>query len=218
MGQAMIVLEYYTCLQLMPALFAGRWWVVAAIIAATLLFGRVYCRFVCPLGIAQSLVRFFRRPRRVCSRLVLGTGRGQSGVFRMTVCLTVLAAFLAAGLSGLGWQWLDPYAIFSRAAHWFASPDFRESIVECELDIALFALVPAAVVLFLAMFARGRIWCNWICPLGTVFTLLARFAWRGDKVRKSAGCGKCGKCFAGPAGAETKPADAGVNGGKECGK
>lgn len=191
----MVVAKVYAYLQLLPAALAGHWWIVAAILAATLLFGRVYCRFVCPLGIAQSLVRLFRGPRRVCTRLRLGYG----GRVRLAVGVAVFAAFLLVGLLGLGWQWLDPYAIASRAACWFASPDFREGVVACDLDVALFALVPAAAILLLAAFAGGRIWCNWACPLGTAFSLLTRFTWRGDKVKKCAGCDRCGKCFAKPA-------------------
>ena len=181
----MIVAKLCAYVQLLPAFLAGHWWVVAAILAATLLFGRVYCRFVCPLGIAQSVVRLFRGPRRVCTRLRTGYG----GRARAVVNAAALALFVTLGVLGLGWQWLDPYAIAARAAAWFTAPEF-------ELAIALFALVPAAVILLLAAFAGGRLWCNWVCPMGVGFTLLTRFTWRGDKVAKSAGCAKCGRCFA----------------------
>ena len=191
----MVVAKVYAYLQLLPALLAGHWWIVAAILAATLLFGRVYCRFICPLGIAQSLVRLFRGPRRVCTRLLGGYG----GRARLAVNAAVFAAFLLVGLLGLGWQWLDPYAIASRAACWFFSPDFAESVVECDIALALFALVPAFAILLLAAFAGGRLWCNWVCPLGAAFSFLTRFTWRGDKVKKCAGCAKCGKCFERPA-------------------
>lgn len=181
----MTVAKLYAYIQLLPALLAGHWWVVAAILAATLLFGRVYCRFACPLGIAQSVVRLFRGPRRVCTRLRTGYG----GRAIVVVNAVVLAAFAALGVLGLGWQWLDPYAIATRAAAWFTAPEF-------DLAAALFALVPACAILLLAVVAGGRLWCNWVCPLGVVFTLLTRFTWHGDKVSKSAGCAKCGRCFA----------------------
>lgn len=181
----MVVAKLYAYIQLVPAFLAGHWWIVAAILVATLLFGRVYCRFVCPLGIAQSVVRLFRGPRRVCTRLRLGYGARA----RVVANAVALALFIALGVLGLGWQWLDPYAIAARAAAWFTSPEF-------DLAVALFALVPACAILLLAAFAGGRIWCNWVCPLGALFTFLTRFTWRGDKVSKSAGCAKCGKCFA----------------------
>lgn len=181
----MIVARICSAIQLVPALLAEHWWIAAAILAATLLFGRVYCRFVCPLGILQSLVRMFRGPRRVCTRL----GFGYGGVARVAVNLSVLALFLVLGLLGLGWQWLDPYAIACRAICVFFSPEFDPAVWA-------FALLPAAVILLTAVFAGGRLWCNWICPVGTVLSFFARFAWRRDKVRKCAGCDRCGKCFA----------------------
>ena len=181
----MIVARIYALIQIVPAALAEHWWTVAAILAATLLFGRIYCRFICPLGIAQSLVRLLRGPRRVCSRLRFGYG----GWARVGVSSAVLTAFLALGFAGLGWQWLDPYAIASRAVCIFFSPEF-------DWAVWAFALVPAVVILLLAACAGGRLWCNWICPVGTVLAFVARFAWRQDKVAKCAGCGRCRKCFA----------------------
>ena len=47
-------------LQLMPAALALSL-AAAAILVVTLLFGRIYCSVVCPLGILQDLAFFFRR-------------------------------------------------------------------------------------------------------------------------------------------------------------
>lgn len=176
----------YADVQAVPAALAGRWWALAAVACLTLAFGRAYCRFVCPLGILQSLARLFRGPRRVCTRLRTGYG----GRSRVAVNAVALCLFLALGLLGLGWQWLDPYALASRAVYWFASPELDD------LAVAAFALAPFLLILALAAAAGGRIWCNWACPLGVVFTVATRLSWRKDKVSKGAGCAKCGKCFA----------------------
>jgi len=195
-GIKIFALKFYAGIQLLPAMLAQRWWVVVLVLALTALFGRrVYCRFVCPLGIAQSVVRGFMGRRRICSRLDgLPIGekgeRGEMVRRRLVVRVAILAAFVVAGLVGLGWQWLDPYAIACRAACWFTSPEFDRAV-------ALFALVPAAVVLLLAVFAGGRIWCNWVCPVGTLLALVGMQPWKGDKVKKCAGCEKCRRCFGG---------------------
>jgi len=181
-----LILKTYASLQLLPAVLAQRWWLVLLVLAATALFGRrVYCRFVCPLGIAQSLVRGFMGKRRVCSRL---DGLEARNLRRLAVRLALVLAVVVAGFAGLGWQWLDPYAVASRAACWFALPEFDGAV-------AAFALAPAAVVLLLAVLAGGRIWCNWICPVGTLLALVGIRPWKGDKVKKCAGCDKCRKCF-----------------------
>ena len=61
------------------------------------------------------------------------------------------------------------------------------------------------LLLLLAVFAGGRLWCNWVCPAGTLFSLLSTFSWRKDKVDRKAGCTGCGRCFAkAPAGGARK--------------
>lgn len=199
-----LILKTYASLQLLPAILVQRWWLVLLIFVAVALFGRrVYCRFICPLGIAQDLVRGFVGKRRICSRLdqsavadvprakraasAMATGV-RHALPQLVVRLVILTAFVAAGQMGLGWQWLDPCAIASRAACWFTSPEF-------DWPVALFALVPAALILLLAIFFGGRIWCNWICPVGTLLALVGIKPLKGDKVKKCTGCDKCRRCF-----------------------
>ncbi|HBJ59592.1 MAG TPA: hypothetical protein DDY72_03880, partial [Verrucomicrobia bacterium] len=43
-------------------------------------------------------------------------------------------------------------------------------------------LVLAAGVLVLAAVTSGRIWCNWVCPAGTLFDVLARKARFPNKI------------------------------------
>ena len=43
-------------IQFLPALLALNFGVVAALIVLTLLFGRVYCSVICPLGVMQDAV------------------------------------------------------------------------------------------------------------------------------------------------------------------
>jgi len=184
-------LRWYARIQLVPAALAGLWWIVAVWLLLVLLLGRrVYCRFVCPLGLAQSLVRGFMGRRRICSRLDEATTRRAGGrpPYQLVVRLLIFVAFLAVGLLGFGWQWLDPYAIACRAACWWTAAEF-------DWAVAAFALVPAAIILLLAIVAGGRIWCNWVCPVGTILSLVGRKPLKGDSVKKCAGCENCRKCF-----------------------
>lgn len=43
-------------IQFLPALLAVNVGVVLALVALTLLFGRVYCSVICPLGVMQDIV------------------------------------------------------------------------------------------------------------------------------------------------------------------
>ena len=49
------------------------------------------------------------------------------------------------------------------------------------------------VVVVLATIGDGRWWCNWICPFGTVYNLVAKVTPCKNKVGK--GCQHCRKCF-----------------------
>jgi polyferredoxin len=148
------------------------------VLALTLLFGRFYCEVMCPLGVVQSFVDWlFRRRRavrRVCTRLP--ESRAQRIVRWSVVALA--AVLCVAGLWPLAWIF-DPYAIYGRMIA-FTLP---------------FAFIGVAIIV-LAACGRARIWCNWVCPVGTVLSFVSRFAWRQDKVKKCAGCDRCGRCFA----------------------
>ena len=145
------------------------------LLAVTLLFGRFYCEAMCPLGVVQSLVdRLFRRGkavRRVCTRL------GETKVQRRVRwgVVAALALLCLAGLWPIAWL-SDPYAIYGRLVV-FTPP---------------FAAIGIAVVVLSAC-GRARLWCNWICPVGTFFHLLSRFSLFRNKV--GAGCANCRACF-----------------------
>ena len=63
-------------IQLVPAILAVNVGVIVALVLLTLIFGRVYCSVICPLGIAQdiigplSAVPTQMRPSVVCRRAV----------------------------------------------------------------------------------------------------------------------------------------------------
>lgn len=146
-----------------------------AVLAITLLFGRFYCEAMCPLGVVQSfadwLFRRKRAVRRVCTRLP--ESRAQRIVRWSVVALA--AVLCAVGLWPLAWLF-DPYAIYGRMVA-FTLP---------------FAFIGIAIVM-LAACGRARLWCNWVCPVGTLFNLLSRFSLFKNKV--GAGCADCRACF-----------------------
>ena len=156
--------------QLVPALLALDAVALALLVALIALRGRLYCEIVCPLGVVQDFVRWIARKkvRRVCTRLP-ETKR------QRIVRWSVFAAALLAGVCGLSFMWLDPYAIFGRGVSLVGGLLF--------------------VVLVLALVREGRLWCNWICPVGTLLQLLSRIALFKNKVAKCDHCEECRRCF-----------------------
>ena len=145
-------------------------------IVLTLLLGRFFCTSVCPLGMLQSVVNRIFHPRshvrRVCTRLPETKAQR---IVRWSV-FALFAAGIAGGVGAV--MTIVPISVFGRAVTLWAP------------GVAVFALV-----MILAAIGHGRIWCNWICPFGTVFNLVAKVALKKDKV--SGGCGNCKRCFEG---------------------
>ena len=155
-------------LQFWPAVLAGSAMTIAAVAAVTVLAGRWYCGVCCPLGILQD-VAFFLRPRKSQSPAPERP--------RLVARICALAAFLVAGFAGLGFSWIEPYGLFGRIASGVA-----------------FGLCAGLPIVALA-FWKGRVWCNWVCPVGTILGGLSRFAPFGLKIDpgKCVGCRKCEK-------------------------
>ena len=154
--------------------------VFLVVLLLTPLVGRFFCAWLCPFGVLQSVVNAVTHPkshvRRVCTRLP--ETKPQRAV-RWSV-LALAAVLVALGLGSLGWA-VTPYALLGKALIGFVP-----------------GLVLAVVVFILAAVGSGRLWCNWICPMGTLFNLLAQKARHPHRINLKDGCGNCRKCFAVP--------------------
>jgi ferredoxin len=183
-----------------------------AILALTLAFGRVYCSVICPLGILQDAIsRVFARIRRVPPyRLPYKKPRN---ALRYGILAVTLVA-LAAGGAGFVAAWLDPYSNFGRiAATLFRPAAIVVNNIAASIATALGrpAAVPHAaaglaaagallppLIIFIAIAlmasARGRLWCNTVCPVGALLGAVSRRSlWRIDIDRTA--CVKCGDCL-----------------------
>ncbi len=166
--------------------------VFLAVLLSAAVIGRFFCAWLCPLGVLQSVSNALTHPktriRRVCTRLP--ETKRQRIVRRSVFALAVV--LIAAGFGGIGWS-LTPYSLMGKALIGFGP-----------------GLVLAAGVLVLAAVTSGRIWCNWVCPAGTLFDVLARKARFPNKIDLKGGCGNCRKCFAaGKSAADSKAVSAG---------
>jgi polyferredoxin len=199
-------------IQLMPAALALSLAAVA-ILCVTLLFGRIYCSIVCPLGILQDIAFFFRR---VAGRLVPSRGgalrTARHAMLRNVFRYAVAIVFLAGGFLGLHFTWLEPYAIYGRMATGLAAPlvrlgnnhlaawaerhgSYAFHVVEVVAPpLCLVILSAALLVLILALAVwKGRFWCNTVCPVGTVLGCLSKVSLLKPKI-DLAKCVKCGMC------------------------
>lgn len=204
-------------LQFIPALLSLNFMVIASLVLATLVFGRIYCSVICPLGVYQDIVS---RITIWCS----GKKRRNTGTFkyskpRTAIRYSMLAVFVVLLVSGMfagvfGWiaSLVEPYSAFGRMASCFLKPlvamannglaeraatngsyDFIEfAVATYPLWIAVVAAVTLIVVtVFAAMSGRG--YCNTVCPVGTVLGWMAKFSILRPVIDTEK-CIKCGKC------------------------
>lgn len=129
-------------------------------IAITLMFGRIYCSTICPLGTLMDVFSSLRR-RRIY--------RFAAPLAKLRYLMLTLAVISA--IMGISWiyQYLDPYSdyevIVATAAH----------LGEASAIGLVIASVLLAIVVAAALW-RGRILCNTICPVGTALGTVSRYS------------------------------------------
>ena len=197
-------LSWLAKIQFLPAVMALNVIVVVSLIVLTLVFGRIYCSVICPLGVFQDLLARFHRKKNKYS---------YSKEVRW-LRYPVLVVFVIAGVVGIGslFQLLAPYSSYGRIATMIFQPLWKgcnnllamaaehyESYAFYSVDTwmrSLPVLIIAAVtlvVLFVLAWRGGRTYCNTICPVGTILSFFARFSWL--KVRFDADkCKNCSLC------------------------
>ena len=193
-------------IQFLPAVMALNVLVVVVLVALTLLFGRIYCSIICPLGVFQDiLARLHRKKNKY----------GYSKEVRW-LRYPVLVIFVIAVAAGVGsiFQLLAPYSSYGRIATMIFQPIWKlgnnllaiiaervdsyafyaTDVWMKSLPVLIIALVTLVVLIVLA-WRGGRTYCNTICPVGTILSFFARFSFL--KIRfdedKCKNCSLCSK-------------------------
>ena len=180
-------LSWLAKIQFLPAVMALNVVVVVALLLLTLIFGRIYCSIICPLGVFQDILARFRRKHNKYS---------YSREVRW-LRYPVLVVFIVAAVAGIGslFQLLAPYSAYGRIATMIFQPiwalgnnvlaflaERADSYAFYSVDVwmrSLPVLIIAAVtlvVLFVLAWRGGRTYCNTICPVGTILSFFARFS------------------------------------------
>ena len=179
------------------------------LLVLTLLFGRVYCSFLCPLGIFQDIIIWITniaRKRANKGKLPLKKYSKPHNVLRYSI-LVVVALTFAAGIT-YPLALLDPYSNYGRIAVQifssvengitnllsgiFPSMFYHQAYVTVSLYSLVFALVFLFVVVIFST-VKGRLYCNTICPVGSFLGLLSGVSLFKPAIDKDM-CVKCGLC------------------------
>lgn len=176
------------------------------VITLTLLFGRVYCSSICPLGILQDIISFFRNKLKPFKFLFTNPFTKTRYVFLIIAIVTFLFG------SVIGLNLLDPYSNYGRILNNIARPltiGLNNSIVYFLESLNIYSLTPLefkGITLFslffsLSVFALvllfsskyGRLYCNTICPVGTLLGLISKISFFKIGIIED-NCIKCGDC------------------------
>lgn len=195
-------------IQFIPALLSFSMGVIVSLIIVSLLFGRIYCSAICPLGVLQDIIaRISKWAGKKKKRYSYSPAKNRLrwGILGVTLIGFLCGVTLIVGI-------LDPYSAFGRIAVHIFKPlymwgnNLLESVfsrfdnytfyqVDASiLSISSFVLAVATfAAIFVLAWKHGRTWCNTVCPVGTVLGLVSHFSL--FKVRiDAAKCNGCGVC------------------------
>lgn len=199
-------------IQFLPAVLALNLGVVALLVVLTLLFGRIYCSVICPLGVMQDVISWVAGRRK--------KNRFSYSPAKSWLRYAVLVIFIATLVAGFGAVALlvAPYSAFGRIAQNLFAPLWKwgnnllafiaervdsYAFYSTEVIVGSWATfaVAAVTLIILAVLAwrNGRTYCNTICPVGTVLGILSRFSLFKPVIdtEKCINCGLCArKCKA----------------------
>jgi len=176
-------------LQFLPALLALNVGVVAFLVVLTLVFGRVYCSVICPLGVLQDGISWLgthksKRPYKYKKELKwLRYGVWALFVIALVAGVQVFVALLApySAYGRMVQNLLQPLYLWgNNLLAWLAERAgsyafYPREVWMRSLPTFLIAIVTLVVIVVLS-FKGGRTWCNSICPVGTTLSFLSRFA------------------------------------------
>lgn len=193
--------------QFMPALLALNIPVLIVLVAVALIFGRIYCSVLCPLGVMQDVISHVRgwggrkQRRRFSYRKPL--------TWLRVGFLALFAVLVILGLLSFA-SFIEPYSEFGRimtslvkplyvdANNMIAASQDADSYTFYHVDyyVTVTMIVIAAVTLLVVgglAWIDGRIYCNTVCPVGTILGYLSRYSWFKPVIDHSK-CVKCGLC------------------------
>lgn len=203
----------------MATMLAARQWMLplalgGVVLALTLLLGRAWCGWICPLG---TVLDWARPPRRLQRRVSLPPQ------WRQTRYLVLFAVLFSALLGSLAFMVLDPVTLLQRSITSAILPAthsvvawsekllyrfqplqtpleqidgfLRDTVLPLEQPFYLPALLVLAVfggVLALNAI-KPRFWCRYLCPLGGLLALVSRVSLMRHAVNREA-CTACQRC------------------------
>jgi len=198
-------------IQFIPAVLAANVAVVAGLVLLTLIFGRVYCSTICPMGVMQDIISWIHGKTRKKNRFRFSWSEEKKGLRIGFLILFIILMVL--GLNSVA-SLIAPYSAYGRIAASIFAPIYAagnnllayfaerlDSYAFYSTDVwvksiatLIVAVITFATIGYLA-WKGGRTYCNTVCPVGSILGFVSRFSFfrpviDTDKCRN---CGLCGR-------------------------
>ena len=204
--QLSVWLSWAAKIQFLPALLALNFAVLIGLVLLTLIFGRIYCSIVCPLGVMQDMFGWIGKKAK--------KNRYSYSQEKKWLRYSVLAVFVLCLFIGFApvTTLLAPYSAYGRIINSLFKPLYDLLLnglahIEADHDSYLFSEVELWMrsvttfvvalltlsVLGLLAWRNGRTYCNTICPVGTILSFFSRFSLMRVKMDKER-CKNCSLC------------------------
>ncbi len=135
-----------------------------ALVAAVVLFSKLFCAYICPLGTVQDLLGKARTAMHIKS-IKVRNGSAADKILRIIKYALVFWIFyMTVNASELFCKNLDPY--------YAVATGFKG-------EITLWMSIVSISVVVLGSFFVDMFWCRYLCPLGAISNTLKFWLWIG---------------------------------------
>ena len=193
-------------IQFLPALLALDYAMLLILIAVTLIFGRIYCSVICPLGVMQDIFGWMGKKSK--------KNRYAYSPEKKWLRYGVLAVFIICLIVGFApvTTLLAPYSAYGRIVNSLFRPLYDllnnglaafeshyDSYLFSEVQIWMRSVTTFVVALLtlgllgVLAWRNGRTYCNTICPVGTILSFFSRFSLMRVQMDKTK-CKNCSLC------------------------
>jgi polyferredoxin len=164
---------------------AGGIGVALIVLLLTMVFGRFFCGWICPMGTMIDCAGSLKKKRKVFSDTA---NRKISSAKFYLLGIFLILAFFKVQTAGVA----DPLVIMAKVVLFYIIPALSmlfgfayDYILQLQIPFLIFILILGISVFI------PRLWCRVLCPLGALYALVSKFALLR---RVAPGCSDCKVC------------------------
>ena len=135
-----------------------------ALVAAVVLFSKLFCAFICPVGTVQDLIGKLRRTLHIKGIKIKNGSAADKFLRIFKYALLFWIFYMTVGASELFCKNIDPYYAIATG--------FKG-------EITLWMSITSIVLVVLGSFLIDMFWCRYMCPLGAISNSFKFWLWIG---------------------------------------